>query len=267
MKHNRVFLFVVVYICVCMICGCNPADDDSSTGVADLTAVKWRLQYFSLASDNESVIDSTRITALFEEKRDLGGSSGCNTYFADYAAADDGTISVSDIGVTKMYCESPDGIMAQETKYLNALRDVKRFEIQANTMKLFYGDSDEYLYFKHPECITNDDCLTGLFCEKNVDDCEGLGTCAVIPDACDLNYQPVCGCDGNTYSNACDAASSSVNVLREGTCDAVLCTDLECGPALGMPNYTCSDGTIGGPTGRCVLNTSGSCGWEIRDCT
>lgn len=39
-----------------------------------------------------------------------------------------------------------------------------------------------------------------------------------------------------------------------------------CGPALGMPAVTCSDGSIGGNTGRCINNADGTCGWEIRDC-
>ena len=38
-----------------------------------------------------------------------------------------------------------------------------------------------------------------------------------------------------------------------------------CGPALGMPNSICSDGTIGGPTGRC-LNRGDVCGWEVVSC-
>ena len=47
--------------------------------------------------------------------------------------------------------------------------------------------------------------------------------------------------------------------------DQLICT-AGCGPALGMPNYECSDGmTIAGP-GDCVEQEDGNCGWEIITC-
>jgi hypothetical protein len=45
------------------------------------------------------------------------------------------------------------------------------------------------------------------------------------------------------------------------------CTDAECGPQLGMPNQLCADGkTMSGPTGKCLRNEDGSCGWEVLGC-
>jgi hypothetical protein len=46
-----------------------------------------------------------------------------------------------------------------------------------------------------------------------------------------------------------------------------LCRVEDCGPALGMPNLLCDDGSFGGPTGRCLLDAeSDRCGWEVRAC-
>jgi hypothetical protein len=59
-----------------------------------------------------------------------------------------------------------------------------------------------------------------------------------------------------TMSGGAGAGESSL-----GECDKA-----ECGPQLGLPNWTCADGSVGGPTGRCLKRAGGTCGWEINDC-
>ena len=44
------------------------------------------------------------------------------------------------------------------------------------------------------------------------------------------------------------------------------CSPDSCGPAPGAPTYQCDDGTAGGPTGKCVMQENGQCGWEINEC-
>ncbi|HEX2669348.1 MAG TPA: hypothetical protein VHM25_00675 [Polyangiaceae bacterium] len=44
------------------------------------------------------------------------------------------------------------------------------------------------------------------------------------------------------------------------------CPKANCGPQLGLPNWTCADGSVGGPTGRCLWNPTGSCSWEVNNC-
>lgn len=44
------------------------------------------------------------------------------------------------------------------------------------------------------------------------------------------------------------------------------CPVERCGPALGMPNSPCEDGTtIAGPSGRCLPSGDG-CAWEVIEC-
>lgn len=44
------------------------------------------------------------------------------------------------------------------------------------------------------------------------------GVCRPIPEMCYEIYAPVCGCDGQTYSNDCHAAEAGVDVAAAGAC-------------------------------------------------
>ena len=47
---------------------------------------------------------------------------------------------------------------------------------------------------------------------------DGAGICMTRPEVCTMDYLPVCGCDGITYSNVCSAHAAGVSVGYVGTC-------------------------------------------------
>lgn len=51
----------------------------------------------------------------------------------------------------------------------------------------------------------------------------------------------------------------------DGGVDAGACSDDDCGPAPGAPNYFCEDGSLAGPVCERAAST-GECGWAIRAC-
>lgn len=65
-------------------------------------------------------------------------------------------------------------------------------------------------------CVQNGDCGPGQYCAG--EGCGTRGRCEAVPQACDLSYSPVCGCDGVTYGNPCAAAASAVRVASRGVC-------------------------------------------------
>jgi len=71
---------------------------------------------------------------------------------------------------------------------------------------------------------------------------------------------------GATSGGASAGASSAGTGNSAGTANDVSCPSAECGPALGLVKKMCADGSVGGPTGRCLRRETGGCSWEVRHC-
>ncbi|MEZ4266244.1 MAG: Kazal-type serine protease inhibitor domain-containing protein, partial [Myxococcota bacterium] len=69
-------------------------------------------------------------------------------------------------------------------------------------------------------CKSGADCGKGEYCARTAGECGGVGMCAALPTACPDVWAPVCGCDGVTYGNSCEAAAKGATVAAKGECTA-----------------------------------------------
>lgn len=82
-------------------------------------------------------------------------------------------------------------------------------------------------------------CATGEFCGYEPPaDCgraDAPAVCKLRSAFCQMEYAPVCGCDGKTYGNSCWASFNGVGYEKEGSCGA----EPPCG---GLSGRKCPDG-------------------------
>jgi hypothetical protein len=96
--------------------------------------------------------------------------------------------------------------------------------------------------------IAGHGCPDGHYCElRDPGFCTPLvtdssGVCIRIPEECPDADEPLCGCDGETYSSHCDLHMAQMQFTLPSHCE-MDCTDADCDPVpptcLPMPNGSC----------------------------
>jgi len=119
-------LFSLFILCVLLSACSAPVSDET-----DLTGTRWIL----LTLNGHELLPDTGIVLEFESER-LNGTAGCNRYGAQYTLSARDGIVVSEGSRTEMLCTEPDGVMEQESEYIDAFWKVNRYQVQGTTLTL-----------------------------------------------------------------------------------------------------------------------------------
>lgn len=121
----------------------TPLTDPALTGT-------WNLKGAMVGGGSMPIIaTNAQPTLTLKSDGTLSGNTGCNNYFGSYTLTGQTgkfgkSISISDIGSTKMYCQD---ISNNEMTYLNLLRTTMAYSITNNQM-LFTTDERNQLSFE-----------------------------------------------------------------------------------------------------------------------
>ena len=109
----------------------RPADPTPAPIQAALDGRAWRLTHFDR---DDAVPEAIVITLGFEAGR-IGGSAGCNRYFAAVTEGDrPGEITIGPVGATRMAC--PEEVMNAESRFLDALAHVVSYDLAGEGLAL-----------------------------------------------------------------------------------------------------------------------------------
>ena len=93
-------------------------------------------------------LQGPEITMSFRESG-VSGSAGCNSYSAQYSISD-AEITFTSPRVTRRACAAPDGIMQQETRFLNLLPSLTKFHIYGDRLFIHAKDGRAMLFVLTP---------------------------------------------------------------------------------------------------------------------
>ncbi|MDH3748282.1 MAG: META domain-containing protein [Gammaproteobacteria bacterium] len=130
-----VFLLFLAGIALVMLQGRQMAQQNLPGGGSGLVGVKWRPTYIGA----DSVPNDTVMFVQFALDGSVNGHGGCNTFFGSLEKTDAG-VEIGPLGATRMACA--ESVMTLETAFMNALQNIKKFEVSSDRLLLVDGENN-----------------------------------------------------------------------------------------------------------------------------
>jgi heat shock protein HslJ len=109
---------------------------------SSLTNTVWNLAWFDDTNGMWSkVADGSNVTANFFAEGRVTGSGGCNGYSTDYQLGNESRIWIRRPVVPDYLCQSPNGVMSQESAYFTDLSWAETYSI-TNGQLLFFNEKN-----------------------------------------------------------------------------------------------------------------------------
>ena len=137
----------IAFVVGVLVSGCETVSSkpEKETGpAADLIGTSW----LTTNIGGKGMVEGAKSTLDFVEAGRVAGRGGCNRFFG--AVTIDGqSIEFGKIGSTMMACPPP--MMEQEKRYMDALGEVKRYEMTDEMLELYGIGPDSLIRFTRTE--------------------------------------------------------------------------------------------------------------------
>ncbi len=120
----------------------RPHDDaEEPTDPASLAGTTWLLRSLGPTGDLHPALTTAEVTLRFSDDGRVNGQAGCNSYFGQYCSSVDGSLTITGLGSTKMFCHEP-GVMQQEEDFLNALDAAEKYTVRDGLLLISGGGKE-----------------------------------------------------------------------------------------------------------------------------
>lgn len=134
-------LSVFISICAILLSACQP-------GAGALSGTRWDLA----SIEGQPLIPDTHGTLEFSKDGTAGGQAGCNSFGTSSVEITKDTIQFNDLAQTEMACLDDansvyGSLMDQESRYMQALSQVRKYKLGDQELVLFDESGKELLVF------------------------------------------------------------------------------------------------------------------------